>query len=815
MDRYIPQEIEPKWQERWAESGIFQADLDPSRPKFYNLMMYPYPSGDLHMGQLRTYSIADVYARFKRMQGYLVLNPMGWDAFGLPAENAAIKGGIHPRQWTEQTIAEMKGDMIRMGLGFDWDREVGSLDPEYYRWNQWFFLKFYERGLAYRAKSWVNWCPVDGTILANEQVEEGRCWRHSDTWVEKREFEQWFLKITAYADELLEDLKHLNDWPDRVRVMQEHWIGKSHGVEFELPVKDRDERIPVFTTRVDTVYGMTFALLAPEHPLVERLTQPGQKAEVAQYVKNALTATEIQRLSTEQDPEGVFLGSYAINPMTGQEVPIYIADYVLTTYGTGAIMGVPAHDRRDFAFARKYQLPIPVVIAPPEWESGQDLEEAYLGEGRMVNSDPYNGLGSAEAMERIADDMETRRIGKRAVQYRLRDWLISRQRYWGTPIPMIHCQTCGIVPVPEQELPVLLPDQVDFRPTGTGESPLANAPEFVETACPICDEPARRDTDTMDTFVDSSWYFFRFTDPHNHNLPFDREIADHWLPVDQYTGGIEHAILHLLYARFFTKALRDMGLTSVDEPFSRLFTHGMVTKEGAVMSKSKGNVVPIEDAIEGYGADTGRVYVLFLAPPEQDAEWTDRGIEGPFRFLKRVWRLGLKEGSSDGTVGDAERSLRRKTHQTIRKVTEDLERFHFNTAISAIMELSNAASAHQETAGVTPALQDAVEALLKLLAPFAPHISEELWERRGHSDSIHLTPWPDWDQTLIAEETFTLVIQVDGKIRDTHEMPAGTSEAEAREMAMASERAQRHLESREIRKVIYVPGRLVNLVTRE
>ncbi|MFQ5945168.1 MAG: leucine--tRNA ligase [Anaerolineae bacterium] len=817
MDRYNPQEIEPKWQKRWAEGRMNEVEIDPSLPKYYNLVMYPYPSGSLHMGHCRNYTIGDVEARYRRMQGYQVLNPMGWDAFGLPAENAAIEEGTHPREWTEQAIAEMKQDMIQMGLSYDWSREIGSLDPAYYLWNQWFFLKFYERGLAYKAKSWVNWCPAGGTILANEQVVDGRCWRHGDTPVEKREFEQWFLKITAYAEELLEDLKLLRHWPERVRVMQENWIGKSQGVEFELSVHGSDVKIPVFTTRVDTVYGMTFAVLAPEHPLVKQLTQDEQKAEVDRYVERSLLATEIQRLSTERDPEGVFLGSYAINPMNGEQVPIYIADYVLTTYGTGAIMGVPAHDNRDFAFAQKYQVPIPVVIAPPEWEPGQDLEAAYLGEGKMVHSDAYNGLASAEAMERIADDMEARGIGRREVQYRLRDWLISRQRYWGTPIPIVYCETCGAAPVPEEELPILLPDELDFRPTGTGESPLANLPGFVETTCPICDEPARRETDTMDTFVDSAWYFFRFTDPANRQLPFDRAVADHWMPVDQYTGGIEHAILHLLYARFFTKALRDMGLTSVDEPFARLFTQGMVLMGGPAMSKSGGNYVSVQEFIATHGIDTGRVFSLFVAPPELDVEWNDiqGGIEGVHRFLKRVWRLSTQEVREGSPATEEDRALGRATHLASKKVSEDFERFHFNTAVSALMELTNHALAYAEKIGSTPALRESVRTLLLLLAPMAPHIAEELWHRRGNTDSIHTQSWPAWDPELVRSETITLVIQVDGKVRDTAEMPAGASEAEATEMAMGSERAQRHLESREIRKVIFVPDRLVNVVTRE
>ncbi|MBI2846073.1 MAG: leucine--tRNA ligase [Chloroflexi bacterium] len=807
-------EIEAKWQKRWSESHIYEAEVDPSHPKFYNLMMYPYPSGELHMGHIRSYSIADVIARFKRMQGYQVLNPMGWDAFGLPAENAALKQGIHPREWTKASIAQMKKDFMRTGMSYDWRREVTSFDPEYYRWNQWFFLKMYERGLAYKAKAWVNWCPADGTILANEQVVNGRCWRHPEAIVEKRELEQWFLKITAYADELLEDLKTLEYWPERVKVMQENWIGRSPGVEFEIPVKGSQVKIPVFTTRIDTVYGMSFVALAPEHPFAKELTTPEHRTAVEAYIGKALRATEIDRLSTEREPDGVFVGSYAINPLNGQEEPIYIADHVLITYGRGAVMGVPAHDTRDFAFAKKYGLPIPVVIAPPGW-SGGPLAEAYLEEGTMVNSGPFSGLPSKMGMERVADEIERRGIGQRRVQYRLRDWLISRQRYWGTPIPIIYCDEHGIVPVPEEDLPVLLPDNVDFSPTGRGESPLATVPEFVNVTCPRGPHQARRETDTMDTFVDSSWCFLRFIDPRNKTVSFDPQKASYWMPVDQYTGGIEHAILHLLYSRFFIKVLRDIGLVKFDEPFMRLFTHGMVTKDGAAMHKSIGNVVSIDETIETYGADTGRLYVLFLAPPDKDAEWTDQGIEGPYRFLKRVWQLAQAKGRPKKAASETdEQDLLRKTHQTIRKVTKDIGDFGFNTAISAIMELSNDAADHLQSSGRTPAYEEAVEAMLKLLAPFAPHITEELWQKRVRKESIHLAPWPKWDPALAQEENFTLVIQVDGRVRDKIELARGISESEARKRALASPRVEKHISGRSITRVIYVAEKLLNIVTR-
>ncbi|MBI3287225.1 MAG: leucine--tRNA ligase [Chloroflexi bacterium] len=815
MPRYVPQEIEPKWQRYWEEQGFYRVQEVSDKPKFYNLVMYPYPSGSLHMGHCRNYTIGDVVARYKTMQGYNVLNPMGWDAFGLPAENAAIKQGIHPQAWTEEAIAEMKGDMLRMGLAYDWSREIGSLDPRYYKWNQWFFLKFYERGLAYKAKAWVNWCPVDGTILANEQVINGRCWRHTDTLVTKKELEQWFFRITAYAEELLRDLQLLEHWPEQVKIMQENWIGRSPGVEFEIPLKDSQQVIPVFTTRIDTLYGVTFVVLAPEHPGVREWTTAERRAEVEAYIEETLRATEIDRLSTEREPEGVFIGSYAVNPLNGERVPIYIADYVLTTYGTGAIQGVPAHDRRDFAFAQKYGLPIPVVIAPPGWD-GQPLREAYVEEGTLVNSGPFTGTPSSLGRERIADEIERRGLGRRVVNYRLRDWLISRQRYWGTPIPIIYCEVDGIVPVPEKQLPVLLPEGVDFTPSGTGQSPLATVPEFVHAPCPVCGRRARRETDTMDTFVDSSWYFLRFTDPHNTQAPFDPATAAYWLPVDQYTGGIEHAILHLLYARFFTKALRDLGLTTLDEPFARLFNQGMVLMGGPAMSKSRGNYVSVQEFIHSYGIDTGRIFSLFVAPPEQDVEWTAvrGGEEGVHRFLNRVWRLVTEEAPTGTGSPEANQAIRRTTHRTIQKVTQDIERFHFNTAVSALMELSNHLVAYTQEQGFTPTLKDSLRSMLLMLAPLAPHISEELWRHLGERDSIHRQVWPTWDEELTRAESFTLVIQVNGKLRDKVEVPASIGEAEARELALARERVRKHLDGKKVEQVIFVPRRLINILVK-
>ncbi len=815
--QYVPQDIEPGWQEYWEREKLYYANDEDEREKFYALVMFPYPSGDLHMGHMRNYTIGDLIARYKKMRGYNVMNPMGWDAFGLPAENAALQADIHPKLWTERNIADMKSQLHEMGICYDWAREVTSCLPDYYRWTQWIFIQLYKRGLAYKKMSPANWCPSCKTVLANEQVVEGGRCERCGTIVTKKDLEQWFFKITDYADQLLEDLDLLEHWPERVRVMQENWIGKSPGVEFRLGIDDHDEQISAFTTRIDTVYGMTFVVLAPEHPLVPKLTTPEHEAEVEAYVKKARQASEIDRMSADIEKEGISTGSHAINPMNGDRMPIYVANYVLMTYGTGAIMGVPAHDVRDFAFARRYGLSIPVVIAPPGWD-GKDLEEAYLDEGTMVNSGPFDGLSSREGMERIADYMEEHGIGERRVYYRLRDWLISRQRYWGAPIPIIYCEKCGTVPVPEEDLPVILPMDVDFHPTGTGESPLATVPEFVHTTCPRCGSRGRRETDTMDTFVCSSWYYFRYTDPRNDEAPWRRKKADQWLPVDQYTGGVEHAILHLMYSRFFTKVFRDMGLTSIDEPFARLFTQGMITKlnpkteKVEKMSKSKGNVVPIDDMVNTYGADTARTFILFVGPPELDAEWSDQGVEGSFRFLKRVWRLVMEEAPTGKAPEEAERQVRRKTHQTIRKVTDDIERFHFNTAVSACMELCNALLAHKDVHGVTPALEEGVRALLLLLAPVAPHIAEELWTEAGDGESIHREPWPQWDEDLAAEEVFTLIIQVNGKVRDKVEVPVTISEEKAKELALTRERIQRRLKGKNVKKTIYVPGRLVSIV---
>ena len=833
-DKYSPQEIEPRWQARWSEAAMYHVEPDEEKPKFYTLVMFPYPSGDLHMGHMRNYAMGDLIARYYTMKGYNVMNPMGWDSFGLPAENAAIKEGVHPATRTPGNIARMKDQFYKMGIIYDWPREVASYLPDYYKWTQWMFLMMYRRGLAYRRLAPANWCPQDQTVLANEQVVNGRCER-CGAEVTKKDLTQWFFRITAYADELLEGLDTLDGWPDRVRTMQRNWIGRSRGAEMDFPVAGSPEDvIRVYTTRPDTVYGATFMVLAPEHPLVAKITTPDRREEVAAYVAQARKATDIERLSTEKEKSGVFTGAFAINPMTSAQIPVWIADYVLVTYGTGAIQAVPGGDERDYDFAIKYGLPIITVVEPVESDQAarsMEVEDpavapvykagaaapVYTGPGVMVNSGPLNGMSTAESKDAIIVLLEGEGKGRGATNYRLRDWLISRQRYWGAPIPVVICPTCGDVPVPEEELPVTLPLDVEFRPGG--ESPLAYVPDFVNTSCPKCGSPARRETDTMDTFVDSSWYFLRFCDPHNQQVAFRRDLADHWMAVDQYTGGVEHAILHLLYARFFTKALADEGMVTAREPFTRLFTQGMITKDGAKMSKSKGNVVPVDDMVASLGADTGRLFVLFIGPPDEDAEWSDRGARGIFRFLERVWRLfegNVAVGSESINAGDysvADRDLLRKVHQTIGKVTSDIERFHFNTAVSAVMEMSNTMQDYRQAHGEhTKAYWEAATNLLLLLAPMAPHITEELWERCGGNGSIHLQTWPLFSQEMAASDVVTVVVQVNGKVRDRIEMPSDVGQEEAIQHALASERVRRYFEGQEIRKVHYVPGKLVNIV---
>ena len=804
---YVPQEIEPKWQEAWRERGVMRASDASSKPKYYNLVMFPYPSGELHMGHMKNYTIGDLYARFMRMRGYEVLNPFGWDAFGLPAENAAIAKGSHPETETLANIVIAKRQLPLMGILYDWDREVSTCDPDYYRWTQWLFLLFFRRGLAYRKMSPVNWCPIDKTVLANEQVINGCCWRHLETPVEKRDLEQWFLKITDYADRLLDDLSLLDGWPEKVRTMQANWIGRSQGVEIDFAMDEFDDLLKVYTTRPDTLFGATFMVLAPEHPLVERVTDPGRLDEVRAYVEKARHQTEIERLSTEREKTGIFTGAHAVNPMTGQWAPIWVADYVLMGYGTGAIMAVPAHDQRDFEFARRYSLPIVEVIAPETGPQGVG-EAAHTSLGVMTNSGRFDGLAGRAGFDAVADELEARGIGRRVTRYRLRDWLISRQRYWGCPIPIVHCSVCGLVPIPEEQLPVRLPPE---------NQALADNPSFYETACPRCGRDARRDTDTLDTFIDSSWYFLRYTSAHDERMPFDPELAAHWMAVDQYTGGVEHAILHLLYSRFFMKFLHDEGMVGAQvEPFTRLFTQGMLKRHGQVMSKSKGNGITPEQMVANEGADAGRVYLMFLAPPEDDAEWSDRAIAGPVRFLQKVWRLAVEPESfaAGGTsVAVSDEVLTRRVHQAIRRVTDDYTNFRFNTAVAALMELANALEEHLAGGGARGEAWDrAVRTLVLLLNPMAPHLGEELWQRRGGDGLAADAAWPVYDEALLVEPMATLVIQVAGKLRDRLEVRPGLSEAEAVELALGSDRVASFLDGRRPGRVIYVPDRLINLV---
>ena len=812
-DRYNPSDIEKKWQSKWEEDRLYETPDDDPRPKWYLLTMLPYTSGDLHIGHWYPMAPSDVAARYKRMQGFNVLFPIGFDAFGLPAENAAIKQKIHPYKWTMDNIQRMRQQLKSMGAMFDWRREASSCDPEYYRWTQWWFLKFYEKDLAYRAKAPANWCPSCQTVLANEQVlPSGDCER-CGTAVSRRDLEQWFFRITNYADELLDHSQI--QWPERVVTMQKNWIGRSEGVElaFGLDVPGVEEKeIRVFTTRPDTVYGVTSMVLAPEHPLVEKLTTPDRRAEVEAYVEQTRRLSEIQRLSTEKEKTGVFTGSYCKNLLSGQDVPLWIADYALLTYGTGIVMGVPAHDQRDFDFAKKYGLPIIVVIAPPGWQ-GEELTEAYVGQGTMVNSGPFDGTPSDKGYDAVADYVEPKGWGGRKVGYRLRDWLISRQRYWGCPIPIVYCDRCGTVPVPEANLPVLLPEDAEFKPTG--ESPLARHQGFVNTVCPRCQGPARRETNTMDTFMDSNWYFIRYLDPHYNEGPVDPALAKKWLPVDQYTGGAEHAVMHLLYARFFWKVARDLGIVPGDEPFVRLFNQGHIVVEQAKMSKSRGNVITPDEYVTRLGADTVRCYLMFMGPWEHGGEWDDSGIFGIHRWLNRVWGLVLGAAPSDGADPEATHQLRHVTHKTTRRVTEDMERFRFNTMLAALMEFSNFLAKAKESGRMdASAWQEAIDTLLLLMAPSAPHFAEELWARLGKPYSIHQQPWPKWDEDLAREEEITLVVQVNGKVRDRLQVPADIDEERAKELALASQRVQSHIAGKQAQRIIYVPGKLVNVVVR-
>jgi leucyl-tRNA synthetase len=810
-ERYDPASFEKKWQERWAADRLYETDLSDPGDKHYFLTMLPYTSGDLHVGHWYAMAPSDSAARFKRMQGRNVFFPIGFDAFGLPAENAAIKNSMNPRKWTYDNIDRMRGQLRSMGAMFDWDHEAISADPEFYRWNQWFFLKMYERGLAYRKQAPANWCPKDQTVLANEQVVNGACER-CGTPVVQKDLEQWFFRIRDYADELL-DFSQM-EWPDPVVTMQRNWIGRSEGLEvdFDLDVPGVDTKaIRVFTTRPDTIFGVTFMVLAPEHPLVPQITTPEQRGEVEAYVEQARRQTEIERTSTEREKTGVFTGAYVTNKFNGRKVPVWIADYALLWYGTGAVMGVPAHDERDFAFAEKYGLDCPVVISPPDW-NGEPIAEAYLGEGKLVNSGRFDGTMNEPAKAAIIDYAANQGWGERTITYRLRDWLISRQRAWGTPIPMIYCPTDGIVPVPEDQLPVRLPDDAEYLPTG--DSPLARHEGFVNVTCPVCGGPARRETDTMDTFMDSNWYFVRYLSPDYDNGPVDPKLADHWLPVDQYTGGAEHAVMHLLYARFFWKFMRDIGLVTGPEPFKRLFNQGQILgPDGQRMSKSRGNVVAPDEQVQKFGADVFRNYLMFIGPWEDGGPFRLDGISGIERWLGRTWSLATVEPRFGQEDANAVTQLRRLTHQTVKRVTNDFEGFRWNTAIAALMEMVNALSRARESGPVDRAAWDeAIDNMLLMIAPIAPHTAEELWSRRGKPYSIHQQRFPSYDESLARADEITLVVQVNGKLRDRITVPAGISEADAKSLALASESVQRHLEGKRPRQVIYVPSKLVNIV---
>jgi leucyl-tRNA synthetase len=809
VERYDPKTIEEKWQRVWADADAFHVP-NPGEgelgDKTYVLEMLPYPSGELHMGHVRNYMLGEVVAHFRRRHGYKVMRPMGFDAFGLPAENAAINEGGHPRDVTERNIASIRRQMERMGWAIDWERVLATNEPDYYRWTQWLFLKFFEAGLAYRKEAPVNWCPNDQTVLANEQVIDGRCERCGAV-VESRRLEQWFFRITAYADRLLEEMELLESWPERVLTMQRNWIGRSEGAEVIFRIEELDVDIPVFTTRPDTLFGATFFVLAPEHPLIPRLADGTPHAqEVLEYAARAAAKPTAERADPEKEKTGVFTGHFVTNPVNDERLPLWVSDYVLMEYGTGAIMAVPAHDERDYAFAQRYELPIKPVVVPADGEAEE--EGAYLGHSeneKLVESAQFSGLPAPEAKVAIVEWLESREKGRAAVSYRLRDWLLSRQRYWGCPIPILYCDECGMVPVPYEDLPVLLPEVEEYLPKG--RSPLATAEDWVETTCPRCGGKARRETDTMDTFVDSSWYFIRYADPHNAEAPFDRRIADYWLPVNQYIGGVEHAILHLLYARFFTKVMNDLELLGFREPFARLFTQGMLHYHGAKMSKSKGNVIVPDEYVERYGADACRMYLLFIGPVEQDAEWQDAGFEGIVRFLHRLWRVAM-DHSGDPAADPGDTRLARKAHATIDKVTDDIgRRFALNTPIAAVMELVNEISRNP----ADPAARFAVETAVSLIQPYASHIAEELWQRLGH-ERLWETPWPEADPALLERNTFELVVQVNGRVRDRTEVPVDLSEDELIDRAKELPRVQQYVDGKDVKKAIVVPGRLVNLV---
>jgi len=827
QEKYAPHDIEAKWQKYWEENKTFKVEMDKDKPKSYVLEMFPYPSGNLHMGHVRNYSIGDVIARFRTMKGFNVLHPMGWDSFGMPAENAAIKHNIPPKKWTLENIANMTRQLKALGLSYDWDREVTTCKEDYYKWTQWFFELFYKRGLAVKKESAVNWCDTCNTVLANEQVIDGKCWR-CDHEVVKKDLSQWFFKITDYADELLKDLDLLPGWPERVKTMQHNWIGRSEGLEFSFEIPALNDSVAVYTTRPDTAYGVTFMALAAEHPLIKKICENNPKAdEINAFCERVRNQSEIERTSSESEKEGVFTGVYCINPFTGRKVEIWVTNYVLYDYGTGAVMGVPTGDQRDWMFADKYGIEKIVTICPVGKELKlEEMTCAYEEkEGMLVNSGEFTGMEMHKAMSAIMDKAEAEGFGKRRVNYRLRDWLISRQRYWGAPIPIVYCPHCGEVLVPEDQLPVRLPEDVSF--TAGAKSPLATSEEFLHCKCPKCGADATRETDTMDTFLCSSWYYLRYTDAHNDKMPFDKDVNNYWGPVDQYIGGIEHAILHLLYSRFFVKVLRDAGLVDYDEPFSNLLTQGMVIKDGAKMSKSLGNVVSPEEILSKYGADTARLFILFAAPPERELEWSDQGVEGSFRFLNRIWRivqafeavLAQKVTEYDySNLSEAEKDLRRVLHSSIKKVTNDIEtRFNFNTAISTMMELVNALYAYKEAAKEPNAglVYEAISDLIKMMSPFVPHITEELW--RGAIDansSVHEQSWPECDEEALKVDNVEIVLQVNGKVRGRLTVPAEATKEELEKIAMADANVQAHIGDATVRKVICVPGRLVNIVAK-
>ena len=821
IDKYNFSEIEKKWQTKWAEGDVFKVTEDPDKEKYYVLEMFPYPSGKLHMGHVRNYSIGDVLARFKKMKGFNVLHPMGWDSFGLPAENAAIKHGVEPSKWTWENIGEMREQLKELGLSYDWDREVATCHPDYYKWMQWIFIQFYKKGLAYKKENPVNWCPSCQTVLANEQVVDGKCER-CKTLVGKKDLSQWYFKITDYAERLLDNLEELPGWPNKVKLMQKNWIGKSIGAEVTFEIDGFDKGLDVFTTRPDTLYGVTYMVMAPEHPYLKELVAGSEYEEpVNAYDDKVQHMSDIERTSTTNEKTGQFTGRYAINPLTGKKVPIFISDYVLMDYGTGAIMAVPAHDQRDFDFAKKFDLEIiPVVDSDDPEVDVYDLKAAFAAEGTMINSEMFNGMNNKEAIEKIIDYLEEKKIGKKSINYKLRDWLISRQRYWGTPIPMIHCDDCGWVPEKEENLPVLLPADVQF--TGKGESPLATSKTFVNTTCPVCGKPARRELDTMDTFLDSSWYFLRYCDPKNTEAPFSKEKVDYWMNVDQYIGGVEHAILHLMYARFFQMALYDLGLVSTEEPFKNLLTQGMVIKDGAKMSKSLGNVVSPAEIIDKYGADTARLFILFAAPPERELDWSDKGVEGSFRFINRVYRMVYDFSQNYSEVpesyeigGDADKNMAYWLNYAIKKVSDDIgERFNFNTAISTIMELVNEMYRYKEGT-VNPGLFGAaIKDLIIMLAPFVPHVTEEMWEHLGYEGSVHDQNWPEYDEKALVKDTVEIVVQVNGKIKEKLDIAGGLSREEMEKTAMENEKVKGLIEGKNVVKVIAVPGKLINIVVK-